>query len=525
MQLYSLQFVLFLAVLLAAYYALGRFAKRGQWVLLLVGSLGFYFATGWQNLFFILLTSVSTWAISLVFARLDESCKQARAQASDRAEKKQIKARFNHRKWLVLLAVMLLNFGVLGYIKYWNVLLANFGAGDSFLASQILLPLGISFYTFQSIGYTIDVYNGKYAPQRNYAKYLLFVSFFPQLIQGPINRYDEMATQLYELHRFDFQRSRRALLLIGFGIMKKYLIADVLVTTISMCLDNITTSTPGSIVLFGILLYTIQQYGDFSGGIDMVRGVAELFGIEMAENFRQPYFSTSLSNFWQRWHISLGAWMRDYVFYPLAVRPSLLKLNKWGTAHLGKHVGRTLSACIGNVVVFLLVGLWHGAETHYVLWGLYNGVVIAASDMLRPAFKWLGDKLHVNLESRGYHVFAILRTFLLVNIGRYFDRLTDAGDLAQGFANTLFNFRAGDFMTYLQLNSVDFMYASLGLAALGCVIVFIVSFNKERGVDAAGVFLGWNAVLRVLVYAAVGVSVILAFSVSGSAGGFLYANF
>ena len=520
-----MQFVLFLAVLLAVYYALGRFAKRGQWVVLLVGSLGFYFAAGWQNLFFILLTSLSTWGVSLAFARLDDACKQARSTAADRAEKKAIKARYKHRKWLVLLAVMILNFGVLGYIKYWNVILAGFGAGDSFLASQLLLPLGISFYTFQSIGYAIDTYNGKYEPQRNYAKFLLFVSFFPQLIQGPINRYDAMATQLFELHRFDFQKSRRALLLIGFGVMKKYLVAEALVTTISSCLDGIDASTPGSVILFGILLYTIQQYDDFSGGIDMVRGVAQLFGIQMAENFRQPYFSTSLSNFWQRWHITLGAWMRDYVFYPLAVRPSLLKLNKWGTAHLGKHVGRTLSACIGNIVVFLLVGLWHGAETHYVLWGLYNGVVIAVSDMLRPAYGWLGGKLNVNLESRGYHVFAILRTFLLVNIGRYFDRLTDAGDLAQGFYNTIFKFDITRFSDWLAANPIWDLRILLILAAVGCVVIFLVSFSKERGGDPAGWFLQRHFVIRCLVYVAIGTLVVFRFALTGSAGGFLYANF
>lgn len=525
MQLYSLEFIVFLTVLLAAYYALGRFAKCGQWVLLLVGSLGFYFATGWQNLLFILVTSVSTWAVGLAFAKLDDRCKEERAALEDRKERKAAKARFQHRKWLVLLAAMLVNFGVLGYIKYWDVVLSWFGAGDTFLASRLLLPLGISFYTFQSIGYAIDVYNGKFEPQRNYAKFLLFVSFFPQLIQGPINRYDAMAAQLYELHRFDLRRSRRALVLIGFGVMKKYLIADVLVSTISMCLDQIDPSTPGSVIAFGILLYTVQQYGDFSGGIDMVRGVAELFGIEMAENFRQPYFSTSLANFWQRWHITLGAWMRDYVFYPLAVRPSLLRLNKWGSAHLGKHVGRTLSACVGNVVVFLLVGLWHGAEAHYVLWGLYNGLVIALSDMLRPAYSWLSGKTHVNLESRGYRAFAILRTFLLVNIGRYFDRLTDAGDLAQGFYNTLFSFRVGDFFAWIHLNRVAYLEASLALAAIGCIILFAVSFQKERGVDVIGGFLRLNVALRVLAYIVVGACIMAAFSVAGTGGGFLYANF
>ena len=525
MQFYSLQFVVFLAALLACYYAVGRWVKRGQWVVLLAGSLVFYLICGWQNLFFILMTSVSTWLVGVVFAGFDEQCERERKAADDRAERKAIKARFKHRKWLVLLALMILNFGVLGYIKYWNVLLAGFGADDTFLASKLLLPLGISFYTFQSIGYAIDAYNGKYPPERNYAKFLLFVSWFPQLIQGPINRFDDMATQLYEPHRFDLEQTRRALLLIGFGLMKKYVMADTLVTTISAALDNMSVSTPGSVVVYGILLYTIQQYGDFSGGVDMVRGVSELFGIRMAENFRQPYFSVSLAALWRRWHMTLGTWMRDYVFYPLAVRPSLLKLNKWGTAHLGKHVGRTLSACIGNVVVFLLVGLWHGAETHYVLWGLYNGIVIAASDMLKPAFGALGRALHVDVEGRGYHVFAILRTFLLVNIGRYFDRLSDFGDCLMGFRNTLFNFDLGNFGTWFSMNPVIHGTVLLRLAAIAIVIVFIVSFLRERGVDVSGRFLALNPVLRVVVYAFVGVLVIAAVTITKSSGGFLYANF
>ena len=538
MQLYSLQFVIFLAALLAVYYALGRWVGRGQWIALLVGSLGFYAATGIHNMLFILFTATTTWLVGLAFGKLEERSKQARAQAADRKEKKAIKARFGRRKWYVLLAAMLVNFGVLAYVKYWNVLLDGLGMGDSFLASSLLLPLGISFYTFQSVGYLIDCYNGKFPPEGNYAKYLLFVSFFPQLIQGPINRYDHMATQLYERHRFSLHQARRSLLLIGFGCMKKFMIADMLSGIVNICLDGWTIqttgviiepgldpSTPGCVIVFAILLYTIQQYGDFSGGIDMVRGVGHLFGIDMADNFRQPYFSVSLADFWRRWHITLGAWMRDYVFYPLAVHKSMLRLNKWGTAHLGKHVGRTLSACIGNIVVFLLVGLWHGAETHYILWGLYNGVVIAASDMMRPAFAALGRKLHVNLESHGYHVFAILRTFLLVNIGRYFDRFTDFGDCLQAFYNTLFHFDAGQFMTWMTAHPLFDLRITLVMAGIGCIIVFIVSFNRERGCDVAARFLTWNGALRAVIYIFVGALVVFSFAYSGSAGEFLYANF
>ena len=525
MQLYSLQFLIFLLVLLVCYYAVGRLHGKGQWVVLLVGSLGFYLASGWQNLFFILLTATSTWLVGLAFGKLDAQCKQLRSQAADRAEKKALKQKFKHKKWLVLLAAMLLNFGVLAYIKYWNTLLAGFGAADSFLASQLLLPLGISFYTFQSVSYLIDTYNGKYPPEGNYAKYLLFVSFFPQLIQGPINRYDAMAVQLFEQHRFDSQNARRALLLIGFGLLKKYAIADVLISVVSNSLDYVDAGTPGSVIVFGILLYTIQQYGDFSGGIDMVRGVSQLFGIEMAQNFKQPYFSVSLADFWRRWHMTLGTWMRDYVFYPLAVRPSMLKLNKWGTAHLGKHVGRTLSACISNIIVFLLVGLWHGAETHYVLWGLYNGVIIAASDMLRPVFAWLVEKLKINTEAAWYHVFSILRTFFLVNIGRFFDRLYDPQDLLTGFYNTLFNFRADALGSYLGLHPTVNLKLCLLLAAAGCIVVFIVSVNRERDVDVIGRVLAAPVVLRYALYTLVFAMVVVSFVIAKSGGGFLYAAF
>lgn len=525
-QLYSLQFAAFLVGLLICYYVVGATrARKWQWVVLLAGSMVFYLCSGWQNLFFIILTSASTYGIGLLYARIDERAKQLRAQAGDRSEKKAIKKRAKHQKWLWLLAVMFLNFGVLGYIKYWNVFLAQIGMGDSFLASNILLPLGISFYTFQSISYCIDCYNGKYPPERNYARYLLYVSFFPQLIQGPINRFNDMVTQLYEVHRPNLHEARAALLLIGYGMLKKFVMADVLATTISHSLDTVDASTPGSVIVFGIVLYCIQQYGDFSGGIDMVRGVSQLFGIKMLDNFRQPYFSTSLSDFWTRWHITLGSWMRDYVFYPLAVRPSMLKLNTWGTKHLGKHVGRTLSACIANIIVFFLVGLWHGAETHYILWGLYNGVVIAAADMARPLFAWLTGKTHVNVKSAPYHVFAIVRTFLLVCIGRYFDRLQDPASLATGFYNTFFNFDPGNFLTAMRMHSTANLVPCLVIAAVAVIIVFIVSFMKERGVDVNERILAANPVLRIVLYSFVMALVFFSFAIAEQGGGFLYANF
>ena len=175
--------------------------------------------------------------------------------------------------------------------------------------------------------------------------------------------------------------------------------------------------------------------------------------------------------------------------------------------------------------MFFLVGLWHGAETHYILWGLYNGVVIAASDMLRPAFAWLTQKLHVNVKSAGYHVFAVVRTFILVCIGRYFDRLQDPGSLLTGFYNTIFNFNIADFRVALSMHETSDLTLCLALAAVACVIVFVVSFNRERGVDVTERVLALNPAVRIIIYTCLAALVVFSFSVAELGGGFLYANF
>ena len=525
MQLYSLQFVLFLILALIAYYAVGRIAHKGQWIVLLVASLGFYFASGWQHLFFILTTALTTWLLARKFASIEAKSKEERKQVKDRKERKAIKARYNKRKWKFLLLGLIINFGILSYIKYWNAILGIFSMQDSFLASHLLLPLGISFYTFQSMSYLIDTYNAKYEPEKNFAKFLLFVSWFPQLIQGPINRFNDLAQQLYAEHHFDAERSRRALLLIGFGMLKKYVMADMLVNSIAACLDHVTPDTPGSVIVFGILLYSAQQYGDFSGGIDMVRGVSHLFGVEMKDNFRQPYFSISLADFWRRWHITLGTWMRDYVFYPFALIKPMHALGEWANKHLGRHLGRTLPACIANILVFFLVGLWHGADAHFIWWGLYNGIVIALADLLGPLWEKMNHATHIEDHPGLQHLWRIIRTFIVVNIGWYFDRILVFSHVLQGFHNTFFNFNIAGFMPYLNMIHVDNIKISLILSIIACIIVFIVSVLRERDVDVAGGLLKRNFVLRYALYVCIGVLILFSFLFAPSNGGFIYANF
>lgn len=378
MELLSLQFVLLLLGALVVYYAVGRTKPSVQWLVLLAASMLFYgFAGGWKTLLLLLATSADIWAGGLYLQRLDQQAKEARKATRDRTERKAIKERFAKRRWQSFWAFLVVPLLILGFFKYLNTILFNLGLAESTHSLGILLPLGISFYTFQSVGYLIDAYNAKYPPEKSYLRFLLFVSWFPQIIQGPIGRYDQLAEQLFTPRGPDAHGMRKGLLRLGYGLFKKLAIANVLAHNISMVFDNIVPGIPGSVVLYGVLVYSIQMYADFSGGIDIVEGVSELFGVQMAQNFRQPYFSISLADFWRRWHMSLGSWMRDYIFYPIALTKPMQQLGKWSKAHLGTQVGRTLPACVANILVFLMVGIWHGADWHYVGWGLYNGIIVA----------------------------------------------------------------------------------------------------------------------------------------------------
>lgn len=526
MSLYSLAYVLFFSLLAAAYYAVGRFFGRGQWVVLLAGSLVFYCIMGsWQTLVYVLVTAGVTWLAPLVFQRMDAACKEERSQVKGRAQKKAVKVVWQRRRRWVLVAALLVVFGILAYLKYWNVILFQLRAAPSPTSLGLVLPLGISFYTFQSVGYLIDAYNGAFEPERNFLHHLLFVTFFPQMIQGPINRYEALAPQLFSRHSLADVKVEWSLLHIGYGMLKKFVMADLLVELIELILSSVGIATPGSLIAFAILMYSAQQYGDFSGGIDMVEGFSELLGIEMAPNFRRPYFSVSLGDFWRRWHMSLGAWMRDYVFYPVALTRPMKALSKWAGARYGRHAGRTLPACVANILVFLLVGIWHGAETHFIVWGLYNGLVIALSDLLSPALGRLAERLHVDVESRGFHLFEIARTFLIVNIGWYFDRIENFGASIICLWKTFFDFAPQRFAsTFFALGIGHGKMAQLLLALIAALVVFAVSVMQERGVDVSDRLLKSPLLVRAMVCLFVGFLIVASFTFN-TGGGFMYANY
>lgn len=528
MSTYSIVYALFAAA--ALYYIC---PLKFRWMILLLFSYAIYAQNGRQAVFFILLTTLSTWACALLIGSIGEKSKdllrKQRATLSAE-EKKRLKHVTRSRQRFFFLLALFLNFGILAIMKYmpslpqkgiaiaWDLL----GRSGTSPALKLFVPLGISFYTFQSMGYLIDVYNGKYAPERNPAKFALYISFFPQLIQGPIGRYDALGTQLSTPHKLEIDNIRRGLMLMLWGFFKKKVIADRALPLIDAVFGN-HTPYGGAVIVISVLLYSLQQYADFSGGIDLVTGGTELMGIRLAPNFRRPYFSVSLGDFWRRWHISLGAWMRDYVFYPFALTKPMNKLSKAVKKRFGADFGRALPAALGNILVFLLVGIWHGASSNYVAWGLYNGLILALSALLEPAYKRFGEKHAALVSSRSFYVFRVLRTFLIVNIGWYFDRTACFSDACAMLFKTLFS---------PQLSQLcDGTLLSLGLTPADFAILFgallllvAVSVMQERGIHVRSWLMERPLAIRWLLLYILLFYTILFYS-PNALSGFIYAAF
>ena len=528
MSTYTLLYTLLAAAVL---YYICPLRLRG--VFLLIFSYVLYAQNGKQALAFILLTTLSTWAGALLIGRIGARGKallQARRAELSSEEKKRLKQRTKGRQRVVFWLVLLLNFGLLAVLKYVPTLPGTLarslfglmGRADAAPALRLFVPLGISFYTFQSMGYLIDVYNGKYAPERNPARFALFISFFPQLIQGPIARYDALGPQLTTPHRLDVDNIRRGLMLMLWGFFKKKVIADRALPLVSGVFSE-PDSYGGAMIVLAVLGYSLQQYADFSGGIDLVTGIAELFGIRLAPNFKRPYFAVSLGDFWRRWHISLGAWMRDYVFYPFALTRPVSRLAKAAKARLGAEISRALPAALGNILVFLLVGIWHGATGNYVVWGLYNGIILAVSALLEPAYKRFGERHAELVKSRGYHIFRVLRTFLVVNIGWYFDRCAHLSDAFSMLLRTLTQPVPAQ-LTDGTLLKLGITGAGFAILAAATVILFTVSLLQERGVSIRSAVLSRPLPQRWLLLYVLLIFTIL-FYVPNALTGFIYAAF
>ena len=524
----SVGFFAFLLVGIIVYYVL---PKNIQWVWLLILSYLYYFTFSVKASLFMVFATVTIYAGGIWLESIQKKADAYLAvnkAVITKDEKKAYKEKIKKNKRWVLLLIILLDFGMLAIVKYTdfaieniNVLLGKFGA-EPFGLMNLGLPLGISFFTFQSVSYIIDVYQGKYECEKNIFKMGLFVSFFPQLLQGPIGRYDRLGKQLYEGHSFNLKQVEFGLQRIGWGLFKKLVIADRAAVLVLNVFTNYEMYN-GFHYILAVLMYSVDLYMDFSGGIDIVIGAAQMFGITMDENFRQPYFSRSISEFWRRWHITLGTWMKDYIFYPFSLSKCMNKFGKWCKKTFGNNIGKLLPVSLANLLVFFIVGIWHGAAWKYIMYGMYNGVIIAASGMLAPVYAKIHTKLHINPKSWWYQGFCIIRTFILVNIGFYFDMAPDLYAANVMLAETFTKAHLSQ-ISMATVKAVGLSAQDLIIVGVGCLIIFIVSLLKEKGMNIREAIAQKNIAVRWAIYIAF-IMFILIYGSTATTSDFIYANF
>ncbi len=527
MSFVSYEFIAFIAVLFVAYYLL---PKKAQWPLLLIASVAFFLLDDWRNVIFIGVTTVTTYGTALWMEKINTTQKAYLAEHKaelDKEQKKAYKAKMKSKKWAVLLCGLLLNLGILAVTKYTNFVIDNI---NGFLSDghklirfdDLFIPIAISYYTFQSVSYIIDVYRDKQAAQRNFFKYTLFVTFFPQMVQGPISRFGDLGEQLCTPHKFEGKTVSYGLMRILWGYFKKVVIADRLVTAVIALAGG--EQYTGGFVFVLMLFYAFQLYCDFTGGIDITIGIAQTLGIKLAENFNLPYFSKNIKEYWNRWHITMGTWFTDYIFYPISVCKPMLKLSKWSREHLGPAVGKRVTVYLSSFAVWLTTGIWHGAAWNFIVWGLMNWVVIMASQELEPLYNKFHNKFHVR-GKLPYEVFQVVRTILLMSAIRMFDVYRN---VPMTFSRIFSMFTTPNWgevfngsMLKLGLASHDYILLAAGLA-----IVLGVSLCKVK----------WGSI-RELLYAKkpvfyvamgvlfVGILIFGAYGIGFDSSGFIYNQF
>lgn len=390
----SIEFVLFFPVVVLGYFLM---PAKCQSIWLLLASYFFYMSWNPKYALLMLFSTTVTWLCGRILQSIKE--RQTDADVCRR-----------RMKWCVA-AGAALNLAVLFYFKYFNFAIENVNrvlssahVDRQFATYDIVLPVGISFFTFQALGYTIDVYRGETEAEKNFLKYALFVSFFPQLVAGPIERSKNLLRQVRETHRFDYENLRDGVYLMLWGYFLKMVLADRIALFVDTVYGNMRTYT-GVYLAFATFLFAFQIYCDFAGYSTIAMGAAKIMGFELMENFRAPYFGESVAGFWQRWHISLSSWFRDYLYIPLG----------------GNRKG-TLRKYLNILIVFSVSGLWHGAGWTFVIWGLLNAVYQIIGGMTRKVRERAADVFCLHTDSFGHRLAQIIVTFVLVDFSWIFFR-------------------------------------------------------------------------------------------------------
>ena len=445
MSILSIEFLVLAAGTLVVYYLL---PLKIRWTALLLGSAAFVWFSGWQCAAHLSAAAMVMWGGGLLLDR-------------------------RKSRW-ILVPLLVLDLGAMAFLKYYPPM----------TGAQWILPVGLSYFTFQSAGYLVDVYRGKVKAEKNPLKAWLFIGYFPQLAQGPISTWKELGSQLMTGHRLEPEQMVSGFQLLLWGLFKKLVIADRLAATTATLLEE--GGKPGWFILGGVILYAIRLYMDFSGGMDVIRGISRMAGIELPENFRRPFFSKSVAEYWRRWHITLGAWFRSYLLYPLTTSRAGIALGKGASKLFGKKTGRTVPSALATMLVFLLIGVWHTANWNAVIFGAYFGVLMAVSMLLDPAWKTVRKVL--NLPKAGWMtLFRLIRTWILILAAQYFAFTPGPSAAVSLMSGTFANWSFAGFAE--QVTAVMELREWI-IAGAGCLIVLAVDLLCEKKVDVCGKLAG-----------------------------------
>ena len=484
----SIEFLLFVLVLVLIYYI---FPKKHRYIVLLIGSLIFYYLFSGKYIIFILLSSVITYFSGKLIEK------------------------YNDKRKLILTLSILLNLSFLLVLKYNNFFGDIFRVvGINIPYKKFILPIGISYYTLETISYLTDIYRKRMKAETNYLKVLLFLVYFPQIVEGPIANYSRLSKTLFNTEKFNYDNFVSSFVLIGWGFIKKLVIADRAGIFVSKIFEN---NYGGILLIVGILLYTLQIYADFSGCIDIVSGVSELFGVKLDENFKRPFFSKSIQEFWRRWHITLGTWLKEYIFYPISLSKLNMKLNLKLRKMKSKYISRFIITAFPLFFVWFFNGMWHGASFKYVVYGLYYYVLMMIGILLEPVFKKIISIFKINTEVWSYKFFQALRTILIVCFGMFLFRVDSFKQMG-----LMLHSKASASLFSLGLKKLDF-----ALLMVGILVMLVVGVMQEFNINIRKELQKQNLLFKWFIYYIIIFSIII-FGIYGKgydAASFIYGGF
>ncbi len=412
MVLTSLIFLTFSIITLIIYFVI---PKKLQWIVLLASSLTFLFynALTVNNVIYVLIILLSAYFGALLVHKYENTKKS--------------------KIFLVLSIIIIL--GELLILKYSNLFIVSanhfnnlFHINKQFNMVSFSSPVGLSYYSLIMIGYIVDVYRKICNPQKNILKCALFMSYFPILTSGPFIRYDKMEKELYTKHKLNYDNLCRGLIRIFWGLFKILVISQRLAIFVNTVYGDISTFN-GTYIIIATIFFTLQLYTNFSGSIDIIMGISKIMGIELPENFTSPFFSRTITEFWRNWHITLGAWLKDYIFYPLMKSNFIQKIGNFFKKIFGKKVSKKITLYLSMLIMWILIGIWHGGAYTYIIGsGLLQFFFIFLEDLFGPLSQNINKKIGINTEAFSYKLYQCIRTFILFSFSMIFFRATSVGN-------------------------------------------------------------------------------------------------